>query len=110
MRARWSFALLPIFVLLLPARIVPQGPPPPAKLVIYSEPAGASVTINGQRMQQRTNATFNVSAGKYVVSVTNSSSGSPLTCSSPSGEPVSTPPGAVQVNVSSGQTAAITCK
>jgi hypothetical protein len=41
------------------------------RLVISSEPPGATVTINGKQQNQLTNASFVVSAGKYTVSVAN---------------------------------------
>jgi hypothetical protein len=44
-------------------------PPQSAKLVILSEPGGASITINGKPMNSKTNATFVVSPGTYQVSV-----------------------------------------
>jgi hypothetical protein len=54
---------------MLPLAASPQMPPQSAKLVIQSEPAGATVTINNQQMHSVTNATFVVSPGTYVVSV-----------------------------------------
>jgi len=106
MRSHSNLALLPILALLAPAGVVSQGPPSPAKLVISSEPAGAVIVINGQRMQQHTDATFYVSSGTYTVSVASPT----LSCSSPIGETLPSQPGAVRVKVSSGQTAAIMCK
>jgi PEGA domain-containing protein len=46
-----------------------QMPPQSAKLVILSEPSGATVTINDKKMNSTTSATFVVSPGTYVVSV-----------------------------------------
>jgi hypothetical protein len=54
---------------ILPLGTSAQMPPQSAKLVILSEPSGATVTINGQKMRSATNATFVVSSGTYVVSV-----------------------------------------
>jgi len=70
MRLRVRLALFPIAVLLLPAGLLPQMPPGPARLVISSTPTGAVITINNRPMQQTTDATFNVSApGTYQISV-----------------------------------------
>src|SRR5215467_3522256 len=78
---------------LVPAQLQPQiMPPQPGKLNIYSQPAGAAVSINGQQMQQRTNASFSVSPGTYQVSVT----GPSLKCSK-------------QVQVDPGQTVVLNC-
>lgn len=55
---------------LMPLGLWAQMPPQPGKLIILSEPSGAIVTINKNKMQQLTNATFVVSAGLYTVSVT----------------------------------------
>ena len=57
------------WVLLFPPASTPQMPPQPGKLVIRSEPAGATVTVNGKITNQPTNATFVVSPGTYTVSV-----------------------------------------
>jgi hypothetical protein len=95
LRTNWRLMLLLAIPLLLPVGLQPQMPPQPAKLSVYSEPAGAIVTINGQQMQQRTNATFVVSPGRYQVSVINSNPR--LNCPS---KPVELPPG---------QTLVITC-
>jgi hypothetical protein len=46
-----------------------QMPPQSAKLVILSEPRGATVTINTHKRDSTTNATFVVSPGTYTVSV-----------------------------------------
>jgi len=54
---------------ILPLPAAAQMPPQSAKLVILSEPIGATVTINHQAMRSATNATFVVSPGTYVVSV-----------------------------------------
>jgi hypothetical protein len=54
---------------LMPLGLWAQMPPQPGKLTILSEPSGAIVTINGNKMNQPTNATFVVSAGLYTVSV-----------------------------------------
>jgi len=56
----------------LPLALLAQMPPQSAKLVISSEPAGAEVTINNDKMKQTTNATFVVSPGTYKVTVTSS--------------------------------------
>lgn len=56
-------------VLLLPAASS-QTSPQLGKLVIKSTPQGATITINGQTMNQQTDATFVVSPGNYKVSVT----------------------------------------
>jgi hypothetical protein len=53
----------------LPLGASAQMPPQSAKLVILSEPSGATVKINGQTMHSTTSATFVVSAGTYTVSV-----------------------------------------
>jgi hypothetical protein len=52
-----------------PLVLAAQMPPQTAKLVIMSEPSGATVTINGNPMPSMTNATFVVSPGQYEVSV-----------------------------------------
>jgi PEGA domain len=66
--ARTSRGLL-LWTLLYPLALQPQMPPVPGKLLISSEPAGATVTINGTKMSQLTNATFVVSPGDYTVAV-----------------------------------------
>ncbi len=53
----------------LPLAASAQMPPQSAKLVILSEPSGATVKINGQTMHSTTSATFVVSPGTYLVSV-----------------------------------------
>jgi hypothetical protein len=91
-RAGTMLALL----LLLPPSLDPQiMPPQPGKLNIYSQPNGAVVSINGQKMQQHTNASFVVSPGTYTVSVTGSNPS--FTCP------------AKQVQVGSGQTITMIC-
>ncbi|MFZ1941064.1 MAG: hypothetical protein WBA18_05870 [Terracidiphilus sp.] len=99
---------------LVPAQLEPQiMPPPPAKLVISSEPSGAVVSIgldkaHMQVMQQRTNATFYVSAGSYLVSL--NSSVSDISCTvSPPNKAAPGAQGFVGVKVNSGDTAAINC-
>jgi hypothetical protein len=87
--------MLLALIMLLPTGLEAQMPPQPGKLVIYSVPEGAVVTINSQEQQQHTNATFIVSPGNYQVSVTNSNPA--LNCPS---KPVS---------VSAGQTISLTC-
>jgi hypothetical protein len=82
-------------ILLLPAAALPQMPPQQAKLVIYSAPSGALITINNREMQQRTNATFIVSPGTYSVAVQDTDAH--LSCANPS------------VQLSSGQTLVLTC-
>jgi hypothetical protein len=57
------------WVLLLPAGLPSQTPPQSGKLIITSTPKGATIVINGQKMQQLTDATFVVSSGTYRVSV-----------------------------------------
>jgi PEGA domain len=81
--------------MLLPTAPRAQMPPQPGKLVISSEPTGAVVTINGQKMSQPTNAVFAVSAGTYKVSV--SSADGVLSCAE------------LTLSVSGGQTAARQC-
>jgi hypothetical protein len=56
------------FALLLPAGSS-QTPPQPGKLTVNSTPPGATVAINGEKMQQLTNFTFAVSPGTYKISV-----------------------------------------
>lgn len=56
-------------LLFFPAALQPQMPPPPARLVISSQPEGAIITINNKPMSQRTDAIFIVSPGPYTVSV-----------------------------------------
>ena len=53
-----------------------QMPPQSAKLVILSEPVGATVTVNHQTIHSKTNATIVVAPGTYVVSV----AAGPLVC------------------------------
>jgi hypothetical protein len=68
------------------------------RLVISSEPAGATVTINGKKQNQPTNATFVVSAGKYTVyTVSVASVDGKLKC------------GDTRLTVSVGQAVARTC-
>jgi hypothetical protein len=55
-----------------------QLPQQPARLVIKSNPEGATITIDGKTMSQKTNATFVVSPGTHYVSI-NSAGGNP-TC------------------------------
>jgi hypothetical protein len=52
-----------------PHATLAQMPPQSAKLVILSEPVGATVTVNHQTMHSKTNATIVVSPGTYVISV-----------------------------------------
>jgi hypothetical protein len=66
--ARTSGGLL-LWTLLYPVALQPQMPPVPGKLLISSEPDGATITINGNKMSQLTNATFVVSPGDYTVAV-----------------------------------------
>jgi hypothetical protein len=93
MANRTVIKVLPVLLLVVPAMLPPQMPPQPAKLVIYSEPSGAMITINGQP-QRRTNATFIVSPGNYQILVTNSSPA--LNCSK-------------SVTPSAGETVTLTC-
>jgi PEGA domain len=67
-RYKTSSKVALVSVLLWPASLWSQMPSL-GRLVISSEPAGATVTINGKQQSQRTNATFVVSAGKYTISV-----------------------------------------
>ncbi|MGB6689854.1 MAG: PEGA domain-containing protein [Terracidiphilus sp.] len=69
MRYKTSEKILLASILLSPAALAPQMPPQPGRLAISSDPQGAIVTINGQRVDQHTNATFVVSPGTYTVSV-----------------------------------------
>jgi hypothetical protein len=71
-------------------------PPQPAKLVVNSDPAGATTTINGVIRGERTNVTFNVSPGTYKVSV--GAAGGSAYCL-----------GTLSVTVNSGQTAMWEC-
>jgi hypothetical protein len=87
--------VLGMAMLLLSPALWAQMPPQPGKLVISSEPSGAIVTINGQKMTQPTNATFVVSAGTYKVSV--ATADGVLVCSQ------------VTLSVSGGQTALRHC-
>lgn len=87
--------LLTASILVSPTTTWSQMPPPPGRLVISSNPGGAIVTINGERMTQPTNATFVVSPGTYTVTVTSATSN--LNC-----------PG-ISLNVSGGQTVSRTC-
>ena len=89
-----SMTLLSVAVLLCPATLKPQMPPQPGKLVISSEPPGATVSINGTVMAQHTNATFLVSPGKYAVMV--ASQDGRLKCTG-------------SLSVTSGQTASADC-
>jgi hypothetical protein len=68
MRHRTPSKIVMVSVLLWTVSLCPQMPSL-GRLVISSEPAGATVTINGRQQSQLTNATFVVSAGKYTVSV-----------------------------------------
>jgi hypothetical protein len=67
-RYKTSSKVVLVSVLLWTASLWPQMPSL-GRLVISSEPAGATVTINGRQQSQLTNATFVVSAGNYTVSV-----------------------------------------
>ena len=78
---------------MLPLAASAQMPPQSGKLVILSEPTGATVTINGKKMGSITNATFVVSPGTYTVSV----AAGALVCPS------------VSLTVSGGQTITRTC-
>lgn len=64
----WRIFLAP--ALLFPAALQPQMPPQPGRLVILSEPPGATVTINQKTVTQKTNASLVVSPGTYTVTVT----------------------------------------
>lgn len=91
----FRYGTLVVPLLLCPLTLRPQMPPQPGKLVILSEPQGATVTINGKQVSQPTNATFLVSPGGYTVSV-----------ASPDGK-LSCP--ATTLSVSSGQTTTADC-
>jgi hypothetical protein len=80
---RYTFrdGILLLSLLLCPLALRPQMPPQPGKLVITSEPPGATVTINGNQVNQHTNATFLVSPGSYTVTVI--SRDGKLSCSPP---------------------------
>jgi hypothetical protein len=94
MRYATSRTMLFVSILLCPAALSPQMPPQPGKLLISSEPAGATITINGNKVSQHTNATFLVSPGRYAIVVT--SQDGRLKCSG-------------ALSVSAGQTAGATC-
>jgi hypothetical protein len=90
-------AIMLTLLLLVPTGLEPQiMPPQPGKLNIYSQPAGAAVTINGQQQEQRTNAAFVVSPGTYQVSVAGSNP--PFSCPAKS------------VHVDPNQTVTLYCK
>jgi hypothetical protein len=86
-----SKTMLAVLTLLAMA---PQMPPQPGRLVISSEPAGATVTINGSVVAQHTNATFLVSPGTYAIVVSSQDGGMKCTGS---------------LTVTAGQTASATC-
>jgi PEGA domain len=70
MRVYRTFLRFPIaLALLFPPALSLQMPPQPGKLVIRSEPTGATIAINGKATGQQTDATFVVSPGTYKVSV-----------------------------------------
>lgn len=81
-------------ILLLPSGFFYQAPQP-GLLKVSSTPTGASITINGQLMNGKTNATFVVTPGEYKIEVTSDSK--KLTCN-----PEST-------HVYSGQTTQVSC-
>src|ERR1700751_4228433 len=85
------------WALLFPPAFAAQMPPQPGKLVINSEPTGATITINGKITNQPTNATFVVSPGTYTVSV--ASEAGKLNCP---GIPITVTAGQTQVRVCSG--------
>lgn len=91
----WAMAIPLGWALLFPSALPPQMLPPTGKLVINSDPTGATVTINNQAMAQRTNATFVVSPGVFKVSVSGGSG--KLSCP------------AITLKVSPGQTIERTC-
>src|SRR5215467_13797185 len=64
-----SIAVILCWACLLPAPASWPLPPQLGKLQITSTPQGAGITLDGQTMNQKTNATFVVQAGKHVVSV-----------------------------------------
>jgi hypothetical protein len=65
-----SKTLLCLAILLWPAALLPQMRPQPGKLVISSNPTGATISINGSVVSQHTNANFTVSPGNYAIVVT----------------------------------------
>ena len=85
--------MLLVAIGMLPLATSAQMPPQSGKLVILSEPTGATVTINGKKMDSMTNATFVVSPGTYTVSV----AAGALVCPS------------ISLKVSGGQTLTRTC-
>jgi hypothetical protein len=56
--------------LLLAPALSSQSPVQPGRLVINSNPNGANIKIDGQPVNQLTNATFVVPPGKHQVAVT----------------------------------------
>lgn len=65
----YRMQFVPALILLWPPAWSPQMPAQPCQLVIKSEPAGATVTINGTVRDKPTNVTFIVTPGTYKVSV-----------------------------------------
>jgi hypothetical protein len=56
--------------ILLSAALLPsQRPQMPGRLSVTSDPPGAAITIDKQRMNQSTNFTFVVSPGSHAVTV-----------------------------------------
>ena len=94
MKRTISTTLLSLAILLCPAALSTQMPPQPGKLVISSEPPGATVSIKGSVVAQHTNATFLVSPGTYPIVVTSQDGKFKCTGS---------------LTVVSGQTASATC-
>jgi len=62
--------------LLFPSTLEPQSPAQPGRLVIKSNPKGATIKIDKQTLGEKTDATFVVPAGKHRVAV----SGGGLNC------------------------------
>ena len=56
-------------VLLFPSLSSSQRPPSPGKLLVTSDPPGASITIDNQSMGHSTNYMFVVSPGEHSVAV-----------------------------------------
>jgi len=85
------------FLLLVPGLDPQIMPFQPGRVNVYSEPSGALVYMNGQKMQQPTNATFVVTPGNYQISVDGSQLNPSVSC------PVK------KVRVDPGQTVTLHC-
>ena len=99
--------ILVLLIPLFPSALRPQMPPRPARLIISSEPSGASVYINKRKMSQLTNLTFVVSPGRYTIEVV----GGNFSCAgAPSGSSAAQNQKAARtVAVSAGQTISLDC-